>query len=150
MPQSLAKIHLHLVFSTKNRERILADEDRTDLHAYMGGILKGLGCMPIEINSEPDHVHVLFMLGRSVAVSEVVGGLKKSATDWLRARSPRYEGFHWQSGYGVFSVSRSAVETVRKYIRNQREHHRGKSFMDEYRTMLEKHEIEYDERYVWE
>ena len=72
MPQSLAKIHLHLVFSTRNRERILADEDRPDLHAYMGGILKAMDCMPIEINSEPDHVHVLFMLGRTVAVSESV------------------------------------------------------------------------------
>lgn len=150
MPQSLAKVYLHLVFSTKNRERVLADEDRADLHAYMGGTLKGMDCMPIEINSEPDHVHVLFMLGRTAGISEVVGGMKKSATDWLRARSPRYAGFHWQSGYGVFSVSQSAVETVRTYIRNQRQHHRSKSFMDEYRAMLEKHEIEYDERYVWE
>jgi putative transposase len=150
MPQSLAKVYLHLVFSTKNRERVLADEDRPDLHAYIGGTLKGMDCMPIEINSEPDHVHVLFMLGRTAGMSEVVGGIKKSATEWLRARSPRYAGFHWQSGYGVFSVSQSAVETVRKYIRNQRQHHRGKSFMDEYRAMLEKHEIEYDERYVWE
>ncbi len=150
MPQSLAKLYVHLVLSTNNRERVLADEDRGDLHAYMGGILKGMDCMPIEINSEPDHVHVMFMLGRTVAVGEVVGGLKKSATDWLRARSPQYAGFHWQSGYGVFSVSQSAVETVRKYIRNQHQHHRGKSFMDEYRAMLEKHEIEFDERYVWE
>jgi REP element-mobilizing transposase RayT len=150
MPQSLAKVYLHLVFSTRNRERILADEERPDLHAYMGGILKGMNCMPIEINSEPDHVHVLFMLGRTLGMSAVVGAVKKSATDWLRARSPRYHGFHWQSGYGVFSVSQSAVETVRRYIRNQRQHHRGKSFMDEYRAMLEKHEIEYDERYVWE
>lgn len=150
MPQSLANVYLHLVFSTKNREPVLADEDRADLHAYMGGTLKGMDCMPIEINSEPDHVHVLFMLGRTAGISEVVGGVKKSATDWLRARSPRYAGFHWQSGYGVFSVSQSAVETVRRYIRNQRQHHRGKSFMDEYRAMLEKHEIKYDERYVWE
>ena len=150
MPQSLAKIHLHLVFSTRNRERILADEDRPDLHAYMGGILKAMDCMPIEINSEPDHVHVLFMLGRTVAVSEVVAGLKKSATGWLRTRSPQYAGFHWQAGYGAFSVSQSAVETVRNYIRNQRNHHRGKTFEDEYRAMLEKHKIEFDERYVWE
>ncbi|MCX6877623.1 MAG: IS200/IS605 family transposase [Verrucomicrobia bacterium] len=150
MPQSLAKIYIHLVFSARNRERVLADEDRLDLHAYMGGILKGMDCMPIEINSEPDHVHGLFMLGRTVTVSEVVAGLKKSATDWLRARSPRYAVFHWQSGYGVFSVSQSAVETVRNYIRNQREHHRGKPFEGEYRAMLEKHGMEYDERYVWE
>ncbi len=150
MPQSLAKVHLHLVFSTRNRVRVLADEDRPDLHAYMGGILKALHCMPIEINSEPDHVHVLFMLGRTVAIGQVVGSLKKGATDWLRARSPGYAGFHWQSGYGVFSVSQSAVETVRRYIRNQRQHHRGKSFQVEYRAMLEKHGIECDERYVWE
>jgi REP element-mobilizing transposase RayT len=150
MPQSLAKAYLHLVFSTRNREQVLADEHRPDLHAYMGGILKGMDCVPIEINSESDHVHVLFMLGRTAGISKVVGGLKKSSTDWLRERSSRYAGFHWQSGYGVFSVSQSAVDTVRRYIRNQRQHHRGKSFMDEYRAMLEKHEIEYDERYVWE
>jgi REP element-mobilizing transposase RayT len=150
MPQSLAKIYIHLVFSTRNRERVLADGDGPDLHAYIGGILNGLGCIPLEINTEPDHAHILFISGRTMALSEVVGGVKKSATDWLRARSPRYAGFHWQSGYGAFSVSQSAVATVRNYIRNQREHHRGKPFEDEYRAMLEKHGMEYDERYVWE
>lgn len=150
MPQSLAKIHLHLVFSTKNRERRIADEDRSDLHSYMGGILKGMDCMPIEINSEPDHVHVLFMLGRKIAVGDVVAGVKRGATEWLRARSPRYAGFHWQSGYGVFSVSQSAVEQVREYVRNQRIHHRRMESDVEYRVMLEKHGIRYDERYVWE
>jgi putative transposase len=150
MPQSLAKLYMHLVFSTKNRERVLADEDRPNLHAYMGGILKGLDCMPVEINSEPDHVHVLFMLGRKIAVSDVVAGAKRGATDWLRTRSPRYAGFHWQSGYGIFSVSQSAVDTVREYIHNQREHHRVRTFQEEYRTMLQKHSVQYDEQYVWE
>lgn len=150
MPQSLAKLYVHLVFSTKDRERVLADEDGPDLHAYIGGIFNGLGCIPLEINTEPDHAHILFILRRTVALSDAVGGVKKSATDWLRARSPRYAGFHWQSGYGAFSVSQSAVENVRKYIRNQRDHHRGRSYETEYRSMLEKHEIEYDERYVWE
>ena len=150
MPQSLAKIYIHIVFSTRNRERVLADGDGPELHAYIGGILNGLGCIPLEINTEPDHAHILFILGRTIALSEVVGGVKKSATDWLRARSPQYAGFHWQSGYGAFSVSQSAVATVRNYIRNQREHHRGKPFEDEYRAMLEKHGMEYDERYVWE
>lgn len=129
---------------------MLADGDGPELHAYIGGILNGLGCIPLEINTEPDHAHILFILGRTIALSEVVGGVKKSATDWLRARSPQYAGFHWQSGYGAFSVSQSAVATVRNYIRNQREHHRGKPFEDEYRAMLEKHGMEYDERYVWE
>lgn len=150
MPQSLAKVYLHLVFSTKNRERVLADEDQIDLHAYMGGILKGMDCVPIEINSEPDHLHVLFLMGRTKTISDVVAAVKRGATDWLRARSPRYAGFHWQSGYGIFSVSQSAVETVRSYICNQREHHQVRTFQEEYRTMLQKHSMEFDERYVWE
>ena len=150
MPQSLAKLHVHLVFSTKNRERLLVDEDASDLHAYMGGTLKGMSCVPIEINTEPDHAHVLFLLGRTVPLSDVVRGLKKSATDWLRMRAPRYAGFHWQAGYGAFSVSQSAVGDVRVYIQNQREHHRVKTFQEEFRAFLTKHDIEFDERYVWD
>ena len=106
--------------------------------------------VPIEINTEPDHAHVLFLLGRTASLSDVVGGLKKSATEWLRARSPQYAGFHWQAGYGAFSVSQSAVEDVRTYIRNQAEHHRVKTFQDEFRAFLKKYEIEYDEKYVWD
>lgn len=150
MPQSLAKLYVHLVFSTKNREHVLMDDIRHDLHVYMGGTLKGMECMPVEINSEPDHAHVLFLLGRTMALSEVVGGLKKSATEWLRERGDAYRGFHWQAGYGAFSVSQSAVEEVREYIRNQREHHRVKTFQDEFRAFLRKYEIEFDERYVWD
>ncbi|MGH7968707.1 MAG: IS200/IS605 family transposase [Limisphaerales bacterium] len=116
MPQSLAKIYIHLVFSTKNRERNLMDDIRADLHAYMGGTLKGLGCTPIEINSEPDHVHALFMLGRTMALSDVIGQLKTSSNDWLRGRDARFAQFYWQGGYGAFSVSQSSVEEVRQYI----------------------------------
>ncbi|SKB08004.1 REP element-mobilizing transposase RayT [Prosthecobacter debontii] len=150
MPQSLAKLYVHVVFSTKNRERVLMDDIRHELHAYIGGTLKGMDCMPVEINSEPDHAHVLFLLGRTMPLSDVVGGLKKSATEWLREHGETYRGFHWQAGYGAFSVSQSAVEEVREYIRNQREHHRVKTFQDEFRAFLRKYEIEYDERYVWD
>ncbi len=150
MPQSLAKIYIHLVFSTKNRERVLPDHLRTDLHSYMGGTLNGIGCRPIEINSEPDHVHVLFVMTRTESLSDVVGQLKKSATDWLRAHDPALAEFHWQGGYGAFSVSQSAVEEVRAYIRNQREHHKRVSFQDEFRALLKRYEVEFDERYVWE
>ena len=150
MPQSLAKLYVHLVFSTKHRERVLPDAVRHDLHAYMGGTLKGMDCTPIEINSEPDHAHVLFLLGRTAALSDVVGGLKKSATDWLRDRGTAYRAFHWQAGYGAFSVSQSALDEVREYIRNQREHHRVRTFQDEFRAFLKKYEIEFDERYVWD
>ena len=150
MPQSLAKIYVHLVFSTKNRERCLPDEIRPDLHAYMGGTLNGLGCEPIEINTEPDHAHVLFVMSRTETLSSVVGQLKKSTNDWLRARGPQFLNFYWQGGYGAFSVSQSAVNEVREYIRQQRQHHQRVSFQDEFRAFLRRHEVVYDERYVWD
>ena len=150
MSQSLAKLYVHLDFSTKNRERILAEDDSRELHSYIGGTLKGMGCVPVEINSEPDHVHVLFLMGRSIGLSDIVGGLKKSATGWLRSRSPRYKSFHWQVGYGAFSVSQSAVDDVRKYISAQHEHHRVRTFQEEYLAMLRKYQVEYDAKYLWE
>jgi REP element-mobilizing transposase RayT len=150
MPQSLAKIYIHLIFSTKNRERLLPDEIRTDLHAYMGGTLHGLGCSPIEINTEPDHAHLLFVMARTETLSDVVGRVKKSANDWLRSRGPQFANFYWQGGYGAFSVSQSAVEEVREYIRKQREHHKRISFQEEFRAFLKRCEIEFDERYVWD
>ena len=150
MQQSLAKIYIHLIFSTKNRERIIPDNIRPDLHAYMGGILNSLGCSPIEINSEPDHVHLLFLMARTETISNVVGQVKKSANDWLRTKSPEFSNFFWQGGYGVFSVSQSAAEEVREYIRNQREHHKKASFQDEFRAFLKRYEIEFDERFVWD
>jgi REP element-mobilizing transposase RayT len=150
MPQSLAKIYIHLIFATKNRGHVLPDDIRPDLHAYMGGTLNGLGCSVIEINTEPDHAHLLFAMTRTETLSDVVGQVKKSATDWLRARGPQFADFHWQGGYGAFSVSQSAVEEVRTYIRNQREHHRKVSFQEEFRTFLKRYEIEFDERYVWD
>jgi REP element-mobilizing transposase RayT len=102
MPQSLAKLYAHVIFSTKHRERCLTDELRKDLHAYMGGTLNGLGCIPIEINSEPEHVHALFLLGRTIALSEAIGTFKTSSNDWLRARDGRFAQFYWQGGYGAF------------------------------------------------
>ena len=150
MSQSLAKIYVHLIFSTKNRERVLADDIRLDLHSYVGGILNGLSCIPVEINSEPDHVHILFILARTEPVSNVVGQVKKSSNDWLRTKGERFADFHWQAGYGAFSVSQSVVEDVREYLRKQREHHRQKTFQEEYRALLLKYAVEFDERYVWD
>jgi putative transposase len=150
MAQSLAKIYVHLIFSTKERERTLPDEIRPELHAYMGGILKGLGCSPIEINTEPDHAHVLFLLSRTEALSNVVGHLKKSSNDWLREQGPQLAQFFWQAGFGAFSVSQSQIADVRAYIRNQREHHRVRSFQEELLAFLKAYEVEYDERYLWD
>lgn len=150
MPQSFAEIYVHLVFSTKNRERVIPDDLRTDLHSYLGGIVNGLGCVPVEINSEPDHVHILFILSRTETVSNVVGQVKKSSNDRLRTKDGRFAQFFWQAGYGAFSVSQSAIEEVRQYIQDQHLHHQQTSFQDEYRAFIRRYEVEFDERYVWD
>ncbi len=150
MAQSLAKIYVHVVFSTKGRENILTDNHRSALHDYMGGILRDLGCTPVEINTEPDHAHVLFVLSRAKTVSEAIGELKRGSGVWLQTQHTQYTGFHWQNGYGAFSVSQSGVDEVREYIRTQHDHHKKISFQDELRVMLRKYGIEFDERYVWD
>jgi putative transposase len=150
MPQSLAKIYIHLIFSTKNREPLLPDEIRPELHKYMAGILRDLQSPSIEINTEPDHAHVLLTLARTLSISQVVQELKSGSSAWLHKHSVAYANFHWQNGYGAFSVSQSGVVETRAYIRNQREHHRGKTFQEEFREFLRRYEIEFDERYVWD
>ena len=150
MPQSLARLHIHLVFSTKNREPLLNDAVRDALHAYMATVLQNLGCAPVLINSVEDHAHLLFDLARTVSISQVVEDVKKSSSKWIKTRSREFVGFAWQSGYGAFAVSESNVEAVRAYIANQREHHRTKTFQEEYRAFLERHNVAFDERYVWD
>ncbi len=150
MPQSLAKIYVHLVFSTKNREPLLPEDVRADLYAYLGGILRDLDSPGVEINSEPDHIHILFVLARTRALSDVVGQLKSGSSTWLKTASTVLAGFHWQNGYGAFSVSQSGLDEVREYIRRQHDHHRRMSFQDEFRAFLRRYAIEFDERYVWD
>ena len=150
MPQSLARLHIHLVFSTKNRERIITDDVRSPLHAYMATVLQNLGCAPVLINSVEDHAHLLFDLARTISISQVVEDVKKSSSKWIKNQGPEFAGFAWQAGYGAFAVSESNVETVRAYIANQREHHRTKTFQEEYRAFLERHSVAFDERYVWD
>jgi REP element-mobilizing transposase RayT len=150
MPQSLTRLHVHLVFSTKNREPIITDSVRPSLHAYMATVLQNLNCHPVLINSVEDHIHLLFELARTVSVSQAVEDVKKSSSKWIKEQGPEFRTFAWQSGYGVFAVSESNVEIVRQYIANQREHHRKKTFQDEYRQFLERHRIPFDEKYVWD
>ena len=119
MPQSLARLHVHLIFSTKNREYIITDTIRNALHAYMATVLQNLGCTPVLINSVEDHAHVLFDLARTVSVSQVVEDIKKSSSKWIKTQGPGFTSFAWPSGYGAFAVSESNVETVRQYIINQ-------------------------------
>jgi REP element-mobilizing transposase RayT len=150
MPQSLAKVYIHLVFSTKNREPLIPDSLRERLQEYMAGILRDLGAPALEIHVEPDHAHVLFLMSRTVTLSDAVMQLKRGSSIWLKEIDPPIRNFHWQAGYGAFSVSQSKLEIVRRYVRNQREHHRSESFQDEFRRWLREYGIEFDERYVWD
>jgi len=150
MPQSLSRIYLHLIFSTKLREPILADSIRPALHSYLGGILRDLDSPAIEITSVSDHVHLLFCLSRTHSISAIVAQTKHGSSAWLKTQGPRYAKFHWQNGYGVFSVSQSGVDEVREYIQNQKAHHQKTTFQDEYRAFLRRYGIEHDEKYVWD
>lgn len=151
MPQSLARVVLHVVFSTKNRVPFLnAAELRIRLHGYMAGVLQNIGCEPILINGTEDHVHILCNLSRTVSIAELVEEAKKSSSKWMKDQGPAYGDFFWQGGYGAFSVSQSNVEKVRAYVAAQEEHHRKVSFQDEFRALCQKHGIEVDERYVWD
>lgn len=150
MPQSLARLHVHLIFSTKHRAPLLRDAVRDALHRYMAVVLQNLECPAKLINSVEDHVHILFALGRTVALSKVVEDIKKSSSKWIKTQGVEYADFAWQAGYGAFAVSESNIAAVREYIADQREHHRKKSFQEEYRAFLERHHVAFDERYVWD
>lgn len=151
MPRSLARMVVHLVFSTKNREPFLRDaETRKRLHAYMAGIFQELHCDPVWINGVEDHVHVLCNLSRGLSLAKLVEELKKSSSKWMKDQGGGFAEFYWQAGYGAFSVSQSNVEAVRECIAAQQEHHRTVSFQEEYRAFCRKHGVVLDERYAWD
>jgi len=151
MPQSLSAIYVHLVFSTKGRRAYLKDESmRETLHAYLGSICKQLECPPMRVGGVEDHVHVLARLGRTVTQAEWVKELKRVSNTWLKEQGSDYRDFQWQAGYAAFSVSQSNVEQVVDYIARQQEHYYKMSFQDELRSLLHKHQLEFDEKYVWD
>jgi putative transposase len=151
MPQSLAKILVHTIFSTKERRPFLCDKStREELHRYIGGILAQHDCQPLIVGGVDDHVHILSTLPRTGSAADMVKEAKRGSSLWLKAKNLNLHDFAWQNGYGIFSVGFSQVETVRRYIATQEEHHRKVSFQDEYREFLKRYEIEFDERFVWD
>jgi REP-associated tyrosine transposase len=151
MPQSLANIIIHLVFSTKNRREWIISDLEKQLYAYLQGIANNIKTPIIEIGGMPDHIHMLINLPRTLALSEAVQQLKIGSSRFIKEKEPsRASDFAWQKGYGGFSVSPSLKQTVIEYIRAQKEHHLNRSFQDEYRALLTKHEIIFDEKYVWD
>jgi putative transposase len=150
MSQSLAKIYIHAVFSTKNREPILHEAWQDELHKVVGGAINSAGCQSLIVGGVADHIHCLFVLGRTISISEAIGQIKTPTSVWINQTRGLPGHFNWQAGYGAFSVSQSNVEAVKEYIRNQHEHHKRQSFQDELREWLRRYEIEWDERYVWD
>ncbi len=151
MPQSLSAVYIHLVFSTKDRRPWLRDPSiRDSLHAYLGAISKQLDCPTISVGGVEDHVYLLARFGRTITQAEWVKELKRVSSVWLKEQGADYHDFHWQGGYADFSVSQSNLDQVKQYILGQPEHHRKIGFQDELRALLRKHEMEWDERYVWD
>jgi REP element-mobilizing transposase RayT len=150
MPQSLAKVYVHVIFSTKNRSPVLGDQWRDELFQVLGGTANNLDCQSLIVGGVADHIHMLFQLGRTIALADAVGKIKSTSSTWVNQTRGLPAEFHWQAGYAAFSVSQSNVEAVRDYIRRQPEHHARQSFQDELREWLRRYEIEWDERYVWD
>lgn len=151
MPQSLSKVYIHIIFSTKNRYPYLSDKQiRKELHSYLGGTLKELDCPVLTTGGVADHVHVLCMLSKNLSIAKIIGDIKRSSSKWIKTKSGLLSKFAWQNGYGIFSIGQSELERVKAYILNQEEHHRKKSFQDELRAFFKKYEVEYDEKYVWD
>jgi REP element-mobilizing transposase RayT len=150
MPQSLSNILLHLIFSTKDRRPWLEDGIRQKTHAFLAGTVRQSECEAYRVGGVADHVHLAIRLSRTLSVADLVKEIKIASSKWVKLQDDTLHEFAWQQGYGVFSVGMSQKETLLHYIDNQEQHHRTRSFQDEYRDFLKKYEIEYDERYVWD
>jgi REP element-mobilizing transposase RayT len=150
MPQSFVSIYAHIIFSTKDREPWLTADHLPEVLKYIGGIVRADRCVLLAAGGMPDHVHLLVSFGKQTDVADLVRLIKSNSSKWIHETIPPLGAFAWQAGYAAFSVSRSNLDAVKEYIRRQEEHHRKRTFQDEYRQFLIAHDIEFDERYVWD
>ena len=150
MPQSLVKNYIHIVFSTKHRRPQIYAPWEAELYRYVGGICKGLECIPVQVGGYVDHIHVLCLLSKKIALIKLVEVMKSHSSKWMKSKDPSLADFFWQNGYGAFSVNPAQVEVVKEYIESQHQHHAKKTFQDEFRSILKKYHVEYDEQYVWD
>jgi len=157
MGQSLVRNYLHIVFSTKNRQPLIIPAIETELHHYLGGICKNLECYPVKIGGYTDHIHILCMLSKKLTLIKLMEELKSHSSKCppagragIKIKDDSMKNFFWQDGYGAFSVNPYEIDVVKHYIENQHEHHKKKTFQNEYRAFLKKYQVDYDERYVWE
>jgi REP element-mobilizing transposase RayT len=149
MPQSLSKVIIHIIFSTKDRAPWLDRDVRPRMHAYVATVRRDLNAEVLRVGGVADHLHIVTTLPRSLSQADMVETLKKTSSKWIKRLDSKYRQFYWQRGYGVFSVSPSQLDAVLEYVESQEEHHRTRSFQEEYRDFLRKHGVKFDEGYVW-
>jgi len=151
MPQSLTNLLVHIIFSTADRQPLLNEIGlREELHRYLGGIVNEKGGQSLGVGGVADHVHLLIVLPKTLCVSDLVRDLKRASSIWIKSKDLSQQKFSWQGGYGAFSIGQTEVDAVQTYIRNQSEHHKKRSFQEEYLVFLKKYGVAYDERYLWE
>jgi putative transposase len=148
MSQSYVQFYCHIVFHTKNNEKLISDSIENELHAYIGGILKNCRSNPIKIGGTSDHIHILCTLPKTMSISNLVEEIKKSTSKWIKTKGSPFTNFYWQDGYGGFSVSPSITTTVSNYIACQKSHHKETTNIDEYKTLLKENGVDFDERYL--
>jgi putative transposase len=150
MAQSLSNVILHIIFSTKNRQPYIDENIASELYAYMVSISAPSGSYVYKIGGIEDHIHILSTLPRTLCISDALEELKKNSSKWIKTKGKQYLDFSWQKGYAALSVSESNRGAVESYIASQKEHHKRRSFQDEYRELLRLNKIPFDERYVWD
>jgi putative transposase len=150
MSQSLSSVLVHLVFSTKTREPFITPKIEAELHPYMATVFRELKSPSLAIDGTSDHIHILFSMARIVTIANIVEEVKTSTSKWIKKKGREFRNFHWQRGYGAFSIGQSNVNVLKRYIHEQKEHHKRITFQDEYRKFLKAYGINYDEKYVWE
>ena len=150
MSQSLSRVYVHITFSTKYRKELINPGIEKPLYEYLGGICKGMECYPAKIGGHKNHVHILCLLSKKVTQMELLEELKKRSSKWIKSKGQAYADFYWQNGYGIFSVNPAETDRVIKYIENQHDHHRKKDFKKEFLELLNKYNVNYDEKYLWD
>ena len=151
MPQSLVQNYIHIVFSTQSRKTFLKDGPFRDrVHRYLVGICKQLKSPVLMVGGVEDHVHLLCRLDKTINLADLIRDLKRDSSKWIKREEPQLSSFHWQKGYGAFSISPSHVDALKEYIAGQEEHHRRETFQDEFRRLCKKYDLVVDERYAWE
>jgi REP element-mobilizing transposase RayT len=150
MANTYTNLLYHIVFSTKNREPLIHNSLKAELHKYIGGLVRDKKGVLLEIGGMADHVHLVVKLRPDTSVSDVVKYIKANSSGWVNDRPDQQGKFYWQTGYAAFTISESQLPAAREYVRNQEAHHRGQTFKEELLVLFCKHNIDYDERYLWD